>query len=70
MTKEFTVRDMSCGHCGQAITKEVSTVAGVNNVKVDLASKRVSVEANAQVPVAAIITAINEAGYSDITALP
>ncbi len=69
MTKEFTVADISCGHCVQAITKEVSNVPGVQNVKVDLGTKRVSVDADAQVATETIVTAINEAGYTDITVL-
>jgi copper chaperone len=69
MTKEFTVRDMSCGHCAQAITKEVKDVQGVQNVSVDLGTKRVSIEANEQVTTDRIIEAINEAGYADITVL-
>lgn len=69
MTKEFTVRDISCGHCAQAITKEVQGVQGVENVTVDVNTKRVSVQANEQVPTDTIINAINEAGYADITVL-
>ena len=69
MTKEFTVRDISCGHCAQAITKEVQGVQGVQNVSVDVATKRVSVEASEQVTTDTLIEAINEAGYADITVL-
>ena len=69
MTKEFTVRDISCGHCAQAITKEVQGVQGVQNVSVDVATKRVSVEASEQVTPDTLIDAINEAGYADITVL-
>ena len=69
MTQEFTVQDISCGHCAQAITKEVQGVAGVQNVKVDINTKRVRVEANDQVSTDTIINAINEAGYADITVL-
>ncbi len=69
MTQEFTVRDMSCGHCAQAITKEVQGVHGVENVKVDLNIKRVRVETNEQVSTETIVNAINEAGYADITVL-
>lgn len=69
MTKEFTVRDISCAHCAQAITKEVTGVQGVQNVKVDINTKRVSVEANDQVSTDTIVNAINEAGYADITVL-
>jgi hypothetical protein len=38
-------------------------------VNVDLGTKRVSIRANEQVPTDTIITAINEAGYADITVL-
>lgn len=69
MTKEFTVQDISCAHCVQAITREVSNVPGVQNVAVDLGTKRVSVQANEQVSTDTIINAINEAGYVDITSL-
>jgi copper chaperone len=69
MTKEFTVSSISCQHCVNAITKEVSSLQGVHHVKVDLGSKRVSVEANEQVSVDAIVQAINEAGYDDVTVL-
>jgi len=69
MTKEFTVADISCGHCAQAITKEVSGVQGVQNVTVDVGTKRVSVEASEQVSTDTIVNAINEAGYTEITQL-
>ena len=69
MTKEFTVKDISCGHCVQAITQEVTSVPGVQNVRVDLGTKRVSVDANEQVTTDTIVNAINEAGYADITVL-
>lgn len=69
MTKEFTVRDMSCQHCVAAITKEVSGVTGVQNVTIDLNSKHVSVEAGDQVPTETLVAAINEAGYTDVTVL-
>jgi copper ion binding protein len=69
MTQEFTVPTMSCQHCVNAITKEVSSLSGVQNVKVDLGSKRVSVQANDNVSTETIVQAINEAGYDDITVL-
>lgn len=69
MIKEFQVPDISCQHCVNAITQEVSNVQGVQNINVDLASKRVRVEANEQVPTQTIVEAINEAGYDDVTVL-
>jgi copper ion binding protein len=69
MTKEFTVPAISCQHCVNAITSEVQNVQGVQNVKVDLGSKRVSVQAEDRVSTEAIVSAINEAGYDDVTVL-
>ncbi len=69
MTKEFLVQGMSCLHCVNAVTQEVSSVQGVQNVKVDLPNKRVRVEASEQVTTETIVEAINEAGYNDVTVL-
>ena len=69
MTTEFSVPEVSCQHCVQAITAEVSRLPGVQNVKVDLGSKRVRVEADERVSPQAVVEAINEAGYDDVTVL-
>lgn len=67
MIRTFTVDDISCGHCAQAITREVSSVPGVQQVTVDLGTKRVSVETPEDVASETITSAINEAGYTEIT---
>ncbi len=67
MTKEFTVPSMSCQHCVNAITKEVTQLNGVQNVKIDLGTKRVSVETAVQVSTDDVVNAIKEAGYDDVT---
>jgi copper chaperone len=69
MNKEFTVPSMSCQHCVNAITKEVSNVQGVQKVQVDLGTKRVRVQADERVSTEALLEAINEAGYDDVTVL-
>jgi len=61
-TITYSVPDISCGHCRAAITSEVSTVAGVESVEVDLDAKTVTVTAE-PLDEAAIIAAIDEAGY-------
>ena len=65
-TLTYSVPGMSCGHCRTAITAEVSDVAGVRAVDVDLAAKVVTVT-GAGVDDAAVRDAIDEAGY-DIAA--
>ncbi|ABX06959.1 MAG TPA: copper chaperone [Herpetosiphon sp.] len=62
-TESFNVPGISCQHCVNAINNEVSAVAGVQNVVVDLASKIVKVESNEQVSRDQLLTAISEAGY-------
>ena len=61
-TVQYTVSDMSCGHCEAAVTKGISAVAGVVAVVVDLDSKRVDVTGQ-DLDDAAIRAAIEEAGY-------
>ena len=59
---EYTVPGMSCGHCKTAITEEVTAVAGVQGVDVDLDTKQVVVRGET-LDDAAIREAIAEAGY-------
>ncbi len=61
-TISYSVPDVSCGHCRAAITSEVSTVAGVESVDVDLDAKTVTVTGE-PLDEAAIIAAIDDAGY-------
>lgn len=61
-TITYTVPDMSCGHCKQAVTEELSKVEGVASVDVDLDTKLVVVRGEGLYD-AALRTAIDEAGY-------
>jgi copper chaperone len=58
---------MSCDHCKVAVTEEVSKIAGVTAVDVDLDTKLVRVE-GAGVDPAAVVAAIDEAGYDAVAA--
>ena len=58
----YTVPGMSCSHCEAAVKEEVSALAGVEAVEVDLDSKRVEVRGDT-LDDAAIRAAIEEAGY-------
>lgn len=61
MGSTYSVPGMSCGHCVNAITSEVSQVAGVDNVEIDLETKIVTVHGDADD--GAVRAAIDEAGY-------
>ncbi|MEO6626621.1 MAG: heavy-metal-associated domain-containing protein [Burkholderiaceae bacterium] len=59
---EFTITDMSCGHCVGVITKTVQRLDPKAKVETDLASKKVRVESSQ--PRDAIVHALDEAGYT------
>ena len=59
----YTVPDMSCGHCRNAITAEVEKVPGVVAVDVDMDTKLVTVAGDDALDDAAVRAAIDEAGY-------
>jgi copper chaperone len=61
-TLSYTVPAMHCGHCERAVKEEVSAVAGVSDVAVDLETKVVTVTGSAFED-GAIRSAIAEAGY-------
>ncbi|MGB3770222.1 MAG: copper ion binding protein [Rhodococcus sp. (in: high G+C Gram-positive bacteria)] len=62
-TKTVTVTGMTCQHCVAAVTEEVSALAGVTGVTVDLESGRVDVESDTPIGDAELEAAVDEAGY-------
>jgi copper chaperone len=64
-TLSYTVPAMHCGHCERAVKKEVSAVAGVSEVAVDLDTKVVTVSGSAFEDTA-VRAAIEEAGYEAV----
>jgi copper ion binding protein len=67
VTSTFQVEGMSCGHCVNAVTAEVSAIAGVSAVDVDLATGTVTVTADPAVDPGAVRAAVDEAGYELIS---
>lgn len=61
-TITYRVPGMSCSHCEAAVTAELSAVAGVGSVDVDLETKVVTVSGEA-LDDAALRAAIDDAGY-------
>jgi copper chaperone len=57
----YSVPDISCGHCKQAIESEVGQVDGVERVEVDVDRRTVTVDGTAGED--AVVGAIREAGY-------
>jgi copper chaperone CopZ len=62
-TTTYQVTGMTCGHCAQAVTTEVSAIDGVTDVQVDVASGKVEVTGDG-VTEEAVRAAVDEAGYA------
>ena len=62
-TRTYTVEGMTCGHCVNAVTGEVTKVPGIREVSVDLAAKTVTVTGD-PIDDTAVAAAVDEAGYS------
>lgn len=62
-TTEYQVTGMSCGHCETAIRAEVSEIAGVTGIDVSAQTGRLVVTSGQPVDDAAVIAAVDEAGY-------
>jgi len=63
--RSYQVPDISCDHCKNAIEGEVGSLEGVENVRVDVEQRRVTVDGAASDE--AIRAAIEEAGYEVAT---
>lgn len=62
-TETFDVVGMTCGHCVQSVTNELSKLEGVARVDVDLAAGTATVESEAPLARADVEAAIDEAGF-------
>ncbi|MGA4670657.1 heavy-metal-associated domain-containing protein [Propionibacteriaceae bacterium Y1923] len=62
MISNYTVTGMTCGHCVNAVTEEVSALEGVDQVDVQLEGGSMTVTSNAAVDFEAIKAAVAEAG--------
>lgn len=65
MSSEHTylVTGMTCAHCVASVTEEVQEIAGVTDVRVDLASGAVTVTSDQPLDDGAVRAAVVEAGY-------
>lgn len=65
-TQTFDVAGMTCGHCVSAVTEELTHLAGVRRVQVDLVAggvSKVHVVSSAALGEADVRGAVDEAGY-------
>jgi len=59
----YTVTGMTCGHCADAVTEEITTIAGVRQVDVDVAAGNVLVTSDNSLPIEDVRAAVTEAGF-------
>lgn len=59
---EFTVNDMTCGHCASSITRAVKEVDAASRCEVDLGAKKVRIDST--LDAAEFKAAIEEAGFT------
>ncbi|HET8681628.1 MAG TPA: heavy-metal-associated domain-containing protein [Micromonosporaceae bacterium] len=59
----YTVSGMTCGHCVQAVTGELTKLPGVQDVAVDLPTGAVTVTSEGPLPLDDVRAAVDEAGY-------
>lgn len=64
ITTTVTAPEIVCGGCANSIKKALGTVAGVSEVEVDVASKKVTVNHGESVSRETIVDALERAGYS------
>tara|TARA_R110002124_G_scaffold75580_9_gene202854 strand:- start:3776 stop:4000 length:225 start_codon:yes stop_codon:yes gene_type:complete len=71
-TADYLVEGMTCNHCVSSVTEELTEVAGVTEVTVDLASglpSTVSITSDAPLDDATVGAAIEDAGYTLVKSL-
>ncbi|MCY0952126.1 heavy-metal-associated domain-containing protein [Streptomyces sp. H27-S2] len=59
----YTVTGMTCGHCADSVTEEITEIAGVRKVDVDVESGRVTVASDSPLSTEDVRAALTEAGY-------
>lgn len=64
MNTEYQVSGMTCSHCERAITSEIAELSGVETIEVSAATGRLLVGSSVPLDDAAVIAAVEEAGYA------
>lgn len=62
-TTMYRVTGMTCDHCVRAVTDEVKSVPGVNEVDIDLATGMMTLVSSSALDDTLVRAAVEEAGY-------
>lgn len=65
---EYQVTGMTCGHCEMSVREEVEQIAGVTGIEVSASTGRLVVTSESGVDDAAVLAAVEEAGYTAVPA--
>lgn len=63
-TTTYAVTGMTCGHCERSVRSEVSKLSGVTAIEVSAASGSLVITTDAPIDDAAVLAAVDEAGYT------
>ncbi|GAA2446389.1 heavy-metal-associated domain-containing protein [Agromyces soli] len=63
---EYQVTGMTCGHCELSIREEVGELAGIQEIQVSAQTGRLVVSSADEIDDAAVLAAVEEAGYSAV----
>jgi copper chaperone CopZ len=63
----YKISGMTCGHCVNSVTSELSQLPGVSDVQVDLAAGTATVTSEQPLDDAAVRAAVDEAGYEMVS---
>lgn len=66
--QEYQVTGMTCGHCEMSVREEVGEIPGVTDVQVSHQTGRLVVTAASALEDTAVISAVEEAGYTAVPA--
>jgi copper chaperone CopZ len=68
-TQTYAVTGMTCGHCGHAVTAELTALEGVSDVEVQLVpggTSSVTVTSDRELSEAQVAAALDEAGAYEL----
>ena len=63
MKKELTIEGMKCEGCASTVVEKLQSIAGVERVVVDLATKQSIVERQTEIDEAAVNQALSDTNY-------
>ncbi|MDJ0392097.1 heavy-metal-associated domain-containing protein [Rhodococcus sp. G-MC3] len=63
MESSFIVEGMTCRHCAESVSEEISEIGGVTDVTVDVESGAVVVSSERAIADSSVAAAVVEAGY-------